>query len=96
MKIEAKGCNLLTKPDEEENCTGEMCTYYKWIVSEWNQVRLIITNTVVLSKVVGIDIEKYIWLKSIVTLLIVPMYLAMGSYSIKTKNLLSSQRIYDY
>ena len=41
MEIEANNCSLLTKPEEEKNCTGKMCTY-KWIVSEWSNVRFTI------------------------------------------------------
>lgn len=38
MEIEAMNCSLLTKPEEEKNCAEEMCTY-KWIASDWSNVR---------------------------------------------------------
>ena len=53
MKIEAKNCSLLTKPDKEENCSGKMCTY-KWTVSDWNNVSVILCHYLVES-----DMEKY-------------------------------------
>ena len=36
---ETNNCSLLVKPTEEENCTGEMCTY-RWTASNWSNVRL--------------------------------------------------------
>ena len=41
VEIEANNCSLLTKPKEKKNCTGEICTY-KWIASDWSNVRLTI------------------------------------------------------
>ena len=36
---ETNNCSLLVKSTEEENCTGEICTY-RWITSNWSNVRL--------------------------------------------------------